>query len=124
MIIGTLSQAADVLAPLFSGAKGERVAVVHLGAGQRLIALTLEEAGTQDEVELPIRSILRRALRIGSNAIILAHNHPSGDPNPSSADEAATRALATAAAAADIRLYDHIIFGGGDCRSFRSLGLL
>jgi DNA repair protein RadC len=124
MIIGTPGQAAAVLAPLFAPAEGEMVAVIHLDGDHRLLAIAIEKVGALDEVELPIRAILSKALRIGSEAIIVAHNHPSGDPNPSSADEAATRALASAAAATDIRLYDHIIFGGGDNRSFRSLGLL
>ena len=113
-----------LLAPLFAPAEREMVAVIHLDRDHRLLAIAVEQAGGEDEVELPIRAILTKALRIGAEAIIVAHNHPSGNPDPSSADEAATRALATAAAAADIRLYDHIIFGGGDCRSFRSLGLL
>ena len=54
----------------------------------------------------------------------IAHNHPSGDPSPSRADIEATRRLAEAAAALGIRLHDHLIFAGGDCRSFRALGLL
>jgi DNA repair protein RadC len=124
MIIGTTGQAAAVLAPLFAPAEGEMVAVIHLDRDHRLLAIAIEKLGAVDEVELPIRAILTKALRIGSEAIIVAHNHPSGDPSPSSADEAATRALASAAATADIRLHDHIIFGGGDSRSFRSLGLL
>jgi DNA repair protein RadC len=124
MIIGTPSEAARVLAPLFAQARGEMVAVIHLDPDHRLLAISIEQVGALDEVELPIRAILTKALRIGSQAIVVAHNHPSGDPNPSSADEAATRALASAAATADIRLHDHIIFGGGDSRSFRSLGLL
>lgn len=124
MIIGTPSEAAALLAPFFVPAERELVAVIHLDGDYRMLAIAVEKAGGEDEVELPIRAILVKALRIGAEAIIVAHNHPSGDPDPSSADEAATRALAAAAAAADIRLYDHIIFGGGDCRSFRSLGLL
>ena len=124
MIIGTVAQAAELLAPFFSSSKNEAVAVLHLSPEKRLIALTVEEPGGPDAVELPIGSILARALRLGATAIVIAHNHPSGDPNPSSADEAATRALAGAAAAVEIRLHDHLIFGDGAYRSFRSLGLL
>ena len=54
----------------------------------------------------------------------MAHNHPSGDPRPSRADIQATRRLAETADALDIRLHDHLIFAGTDCRSFRELGLL
>lgn len=124
MIIGTFGQAAALLAPVFASSEGEAVAVIHLGRDRNLIGLTLEEVGAADEVELPIGSILGNALRLGASAILVAHNHPSGDPTPSAADEAATRALAGAASGLDIRLYDHLIFGGGECRSFRSLGLL
>jgi DNA repair protein RadC len=124
MIIGTITHAAEVLAPLFACPDRERVAVIHLDPERRLLALTLEQTGANDEVEFPIGRILQNALRIGSHGIVVAHNHPSGDPKPSARDQAATRALATAAAGVDIRLYDHIIFAAGTSSSFLSLGLL
>ena len=124
MIVGSASHAAKLFAPLFADTERETVAVIHLGPERRLLALSLEEVGGKDEVELPVGAIVARALRIGAEAIVVAHNHPSGDPTPSSADEAATRALAEAAAGVDIRLHDHLIFGGGGCRSFRDLGLI
>lgn len=124
MIIGNVAKAADLLAPLFASGEREAVAVLHLGRDRRFIAMTLENTGSHDEVELPVSAILANALRLGSRAILVAHNHPSGDPTPSAADEAATRALAGAASGLDIQLFDHLIFGGGECRSFRKLGLL
>ncbi len=124
MIIAGTRDAAELLAPLFLQEKAERVAVIHLTPDRLLLALTVEEPGGAAEAELPIGGIIAKALRIGASAIVVAHNHPSGNPQPSAADEAATRALAAAAAGVDIRLHDHIIFGGGDCRSFRTLGLL
>lgn len=124
MRIGTASQAAALLAPFFAAAEGERVAVLHLDSGSGFIALTLEGSGAHDEAELLAGTILGRALRLGSEALILAHNHPSGDPAPSPADLLATRRLAEAAAPLGIRLLDHLIFGGGECRSFRELKLL
>ena len=124
VIIRTASDAADLLAPLFAAAEGERIAIVHLDSGRRLLALTFEEQGGTDEVQLPVRSIVATALRLGSSAIIVGHNHPSGDPSPSEADREATRGLADAAAAVGIRLFDHLVFAGGECRSFRALGLL
>lgn len=54
----------------------------------------------------------------------LVHNHPSGDPTPSAADCRVTARLAEVAGALDIALHDHLVFAGGDCRSFRALGLL
>ena len=124
MRIATGSDAATLLAPLFAASSEERVAVLHLDSKQEVLALTLEHRGTDEEVELPVRAILSHALRLGSQAIIVAHNHPSGDPSPSKEDLAGTRRLAEAAAPLGIRLFDHLIFAGGDCRSFRALGLL
>jgi DNA repair protein RadC len=124
MIIGTAAQAAALLAPVFASGEDEKVAVLHLGEDRRLIGLTFEGAGGASDVELLIASILSRALRLQARSIVLAHNHPSGDPGPSAQDEAATRALAAAAAGVNIRLHDHLIFAGGECRSFRDLGLL
>jgi DNA repair protein RadC len=124
MLIGSDQAAADLLAPLFATATEERIAVLHLDAGRRLLALTLEEPGGVDDVELPVLLILQRALRIGAHAIILAHNHPSGDPAPSEADRAATAALADAARSVGLRLDDHIVFGGSGWVSFRGLGMM
>ena len=124
MIVGTAAQAAALLAPIFAFAEEEKVAVLHLGQDRRLLGLTLEGAGGAGDVALPVQAILASALRLGAKSIIVAHNHPSGNPAPSAADEAATRALALAAAGVDIQLHDHLIFAGGECRSFRSLGLL
>jgi DNA repair protein RadC len=98
------------------------VAVIHLRPDRRLLALTLEEVGSEDEVELPVGPILGTALRLGSHGIVVAHNHPSGDPAPSASDEAATKALASAAAEVAVRLYDHIIFAGDRNSSFLALG--
>lgn len=124
MIIGSADDALRVLTPFFASEANERVAVIHLAGDKRLLAMTLEDSGRHDLAELPIGSIVGNALRLGASSIIVAHNHPSGDPEPSAADRAATRVLAAAAAGVDIRLHDHIIFGGGDSRSFRKLGLL
>jgi DNA repair protein RadC len=63
-------------------------------------------------------------LRFNSAGILLAHNHPSGILRPSDSDCRLTRQLATVADALDSALLDHLIFAGGDCLSFRSLGLL
>ena len=69
-----------------------------------------------------MREIFRAALNHGAAGLVIAHNHPSGDPRPSPADVAATRRLAETAAALDIVVHDHLIFAGGECRSFRELG--
>lgn len=73
---------------------------------------------------MPLRHIILDAARHGSAAILLAHNHPSGDPRPSDSDLRATRRLATAAEALDCRLVDHLVFAGAECTSLRGLGYL
>ncbi|HEY0626546.1 MAG TPA: JAB domain-containing protein [Allosphingosinicella sp.] len=125
MFIRTAKDAADVLAPLFGRLEGEKVVVLHLDIDRRLIATTEGEAGGEDEIELPVRGIIADALRFGSMGLIVAHNHPSGDPTPSGADMDATRILATTADNLGIELHDHLIMGkDGDCRSLKALGLL
>ena len=60
----------------------------------------------------------------GSAGIVLAHNHPSGDPRPSDNDRRATRRLSVAAEALDCAILDHLVFGGAECTSLRQLGYL
>jgi DNA repair protein RadC len=76
-------------------------------------------------VALPVRSIVADASRLGSVGVVLAHNHPSGDAQPSVADCRATRALSQAGEAIDLTVLDHLIFGAdGHCNSMRRMGLL
>jgi DNA repair protein RadC len=124
MIVATASAAAALLAPLFDGAKGERLAILHLDSEQRMIALDAPPDEAESWASLPLRAIFAAALGHGTAGIVLAHNHPSGDPRPSPADVAATRRFAEIAAALEIRLHDHLVFAGDDCRSFREMGLL
>ena len=124
MFIRTAKDAAALLSPMLAHGAEEMVVTAHLDARQRLIALTVEEPGQCDAVELPVQAMLSTALRLGAKSLIVAHNHPSGDPAPSEADRDATRALAAAAGTVGIRIHDHLIFAGDDCRSFRALGLL
>ena len=124
VIINTASDAADLIVPLFASASEEKVVAAHLDAGRRLIELIESGVGGTDEIELPVRAIIADALRLEAVGLIVAHNHPSGDSMPSDADLSATRILASTAANVGIRLHDHIIVAGGECRSLRALGLL
>ena len=85
-----------------------------------------EEAacGSVASVVLHPRSILRRALEIGATALVVVHNHPSGNPTPSNADCEATRRLIAAASSLDIRVHDHLVVARGGTVSFRAAGLL
>jgi DNA repair protein RadC len=122
--IATARAAAALLAPLFADAKGEKLAVVHLDRDRRMIAIDAFPVEEADRIVLPMRAIFAAALAHGATGMIVAHNHPSGDPNPSRADKAATRRLAEMAADLGIALHDHLVFAGGECRSFRELKLL
>ena len=102
----------------------EQLWVAHLDDSARCIHLSRHDGGDSD-VAVPVRSIIADAARLGSAGVVLAHNHPSGDPTPSLADCHATRTLARAAEAIDLAVVDHLIFAdGGECRSFRRMGLL
>lgn len=124
MAIVSARDAADLLAPLFADAGGEKLAVLHLDRERRLLAVDAWPVAEADEIVLPMRAIFAAALAHDAAGLIIAHNHPSGDPRPSRADKAATRRLAQTADALGIVLHDHLIFAGGECASLRQLGLL
>ena len=81
-------------------------------------------SGDESGTAFPLRSIIADAAAHGSAGLVLAHNHPSGDPTPSAEDCRATRRLASAAEALDCAIIDHLVFAGTECTSFRSAGLL
>ncbi len=106
-----------------SDPRRERLWVAHLDDQANCLHLTYHE-GDEGGTDFPIRSIIADAALRGTRAIVLAHNHPSGDPTPSAADKRATSRLACAAEALDCTVVDHLVFGGEHCTSFRELGLL
>jgi DNA repair protein RadC len=111
--------------PLFAGQVQEMLAVAHLDAGWRLIETRRMPTDAEaDCIALPLRDIVADTIRLGSAALVIAHNHPSGDPQPSRTDLDATRALSDVLRPIGIRLYDHMIFGGAKWRSLRMMGLL
>ena len=101
----------------------ERLWVAHVDSAARCLHVECYE-GEFESVEMPVREIIIDAARLGSAGIVLAHNHPGGDPRPSKADCRATRKLVRAGEAIDLALLDHLIFAGRECRSMRRLGLL
>ena len=102
----------------------ERLWVAHVDRTAQCIHLDRFE-GEAASVGLPVRSIVADAARLGSVGVVLAHNHPSGDAQPSAADCRATRALSQAGETIDLTVLDHLIFAaGGQCHSMRRMGLL
>ena len=102
----------------------EQFRVLFLDRKNTLIADEEQARGTVDHVPVYPREILRRALEVAASAMILVHNHPSGDPTPSQADIAMTERIRHGAEALSLVLHDHLIIGSGREYSFRSEGLL
>ena len=105
-------------------APAEEFRVLFLDRKNVLVADEVQSRGTVDHTPVYPREIVKRALELSASAIILVHNHPSGDPTPSKADIAMTRELAQAAKALGIAIHDHLVIGRGGHASFKSLGLL
>lgn len=102
----------------------EQVRVLYLDAKNRVVRDETAARGSVRKTEIVPREIIRRALDLGATGLIMAHNHPSGDPEPSRHDLTATRAVADAARLFDLVLHDHIVLGRGGYRSLREDGYL
>ncbi|MFL6856600.1 MAG: RadC family protein [Allosphingosinicella sp.] len=102
----------------------EQLRVLFLNKRNELLDDRVLAEGSVDMTPVYPRDIIRRALETGATALILVHNHPSGDPTPSRGDVEATRRVAAAAQALDICVHDHVIIAREGWSSFRALGLL
>ena len=104
--------------------KNEHFRVLFLNKKNELIADEVQQSGTVDHTPVYPREIVKRALELGATALIMVHNHPSGDPSPSRADIDMTRFVRTAAEPLGIVLHDHLIVARQGVSSFKNLGLL
>lgn len=102
----------------------EQFRVLFLDRKNRLIADEVLGRGTVDRAPVYPREIIKRALALESTAIILAHNHPSGDPTPSQSDITMTNEVIAAAKAISVVVHDHLIIGRENVVSFKTLGLM
>ncbi|SEL33196.1 DNA repair protein RadC [Sphingomonas palmae] len=102
----------------------ERFRVLHLNTRNMLVRDEVMSRGTIDEAAVHVREVIKRALDIGSAALILVHNHPSGDPSPSQADIRITRAIVEAGKPLNIQVHDHIIVGRNGQTSLRAKGVI
>ncbi len=100
----------------------ENFHLLFLDRKNRLIADEAQQKGTVDHTPVYPREVVKRALELGATALILVHNHPSGDPTPSQADIAMTREIKEAAEKLGIAVHDHLVIAAGGHSSFRSLG--
>ncbi|MEO0428143.1 MAG: DNA repair protein RadC [Pseudomonadota bacterium] len=101
----------------------EQFRCLYLDRKNMLIADEAQAEGTVDHVPVYPREVVKRALALNASAIILVHNHPSGDPSPSRADVEMTKAIEAAAGAVGVTVHDHVVIGREAQASLRSLGL-
>lgn len=102
----------------------EQFRILFLDRKNNLIADEVQQRGTVYHTPVYPREVMKRALILNASALIVVHNHPSGDPKPSRDDIETTRELKVAANALEVELHDHVVIGHGKHASFRSLGLL
>ncbi len=102
----------------------EQFRILFLDRRNRLIADEAQAAGTVDHVPVYPREVAKRALELGASAIILVHNHPSGDPTPGEEDIAMTARVAEACRAIEVTIHDHVVIGKDTEVSFREWGYL
>jgi DNA repair protein RadC len=101
----------------------EQFRILFLDKKNRLIADEVQQRGTVDHTPVYVREVVKRALELSASAIILVHNHPSGDPTPSRADIDMTKQIVDAAKPLGVAIHDHIIVGRQGHASFKGLKL-
>ena len=104
--------------------KNEMFRILFLDHKNVLIADEAQQQGTVDHTPVYPREVMKRAMNLSASAIILVHNHPSGDPTPSRADIEMTKQIIEAGRPLKIAVHDHIVIGRGKTTSFRQLGLI
>lgn len=102
----------------------EQFRVLFLNRRNELISDEIQQTGTIDHTPVYPREIVKRALELGATALILVHNHPSGDPEPSTSDITMTKEIIRAAATMEVVVHDHLIIAKSGTTSFKSMGLL
>lgn len=123
-VLGSWQALIDYLAIDMANLTVERVRVLYLNARNQLILDHELGDGTVDEAAIYPREVIRRGLDIGATALILVHNHPSGNPEPSRADIQITHRIAEAGRLLGITVHDHVIVGGEGHVSLRAKGLI
>lgn len=123
-VISSWSAIVDYCHTVMAHRDTEQFRILFLDTKNTLIADEAQAKGTIDHVPVYPREVVRRALELNAASLILVHNHPSGDPTPSTADIEMTAKIANAAFALDIQVHDHLIIGKSRELSFRAEGLL
>lgn len=113
-----------VVAPLLDGLKQEAVVALCLGARHQALHVATVALGTLNAAAVHPREVFRDAIAVGAAALVLAHNHPSGDPEPSEDDVRLTRRFVRCGETLGIELLDHLVLGGGRWVSLRERRIL
>lgn len=123
-VLSSWSAVLDYCRLAMAFAEREQFRILFLDKKNALIADEVQQTGTVDHTPVYPREVMRRALELSATALILVHNHPSGDPTPSGADMRMTRELVDIAKPLGISIHDHIIVGRDGHASFKGLGLI
>ena len=123
-VLASWQALSDYLHAAMAHRMNESARVLHLNTRNVLIRDELVSEGSIDQAAIHVREVARRALELGSAAVILVHNHPSGDPAPSRQDVQLTRDIVAALKPLGIQVHDHVIVGSQGQASFRALGLM
>lgn len=123
-VLGSWQSVLDYLRADMAWLGIERVRVLHLNSRNILIRDEKMADGSIDQAAIYTREVIRRAMELGSSALILVHNHPSGDPAPSRQDIEITRQIIEAGKRMGISVHDHLIIGTEGHSSMRAMGLL
>ena len=123
-VISSWNEVLDYCHTVMAHRETEQFRILFLDRKNVLIADEEQSKGTVDHVPVYPREVVKRALELNASALILVHNHPSGDPTPSEADTAITHQIEQALAVMGITLHDHLIIGKSRELSFRAEGLI
>jgi len=123
-VVKSSADVVDFLMPLMRDLKKELFKILLLDKGNHVFEVIDIETGTVDRVNPSVRNVLMTALKYQSPSMIVAHNHPSGNVEPSEADKRLTKDLVKAALAMELRIFDHVIIGENSYFSFADEGLI
>jgi DNA repair protein RadC len=121
-VLGNAEAAFRLLGPSFRGLGVEELHAAYLDRRGRLLAARMLTRGSDGFTVVDARQIFRPAVQVGASALVLAHNHPSGDPTPSAQDREVTRRIAAAGRALGVQLLDHLVVAGESWTSLASAG--
>ena len=124
LALGSFAQVLDYCRSAMAFRETEEFRILFLDKKNGLLADEVQGRGTVDQTPIYPREVIRRALELNASAIILVHNHPSGDPTPSKPDIVMTENIASLARPMGIVLHDHLIIGRNGHASFRALKLI